>query len=257
MILVKIGGSLITDKRQERSIRRDVLARLTREIYTAVQNHQRIVLGHGSGSFGHFEANRHGTMQGVDSPQQWMGFVHVSAAAASLNQIVVEALLEAGVPAVRVPPGATALAENGQLQTMDTHTLMRALDRGLLPVVYGDAVFDQIRGGTIVSTETIFTYLIQHLPVTIVLLLGEVDGVLDDDQRVIPHLTPANIQQYASALKGSHGVDVTGGMLTKVTDMLALAQQNPAIRIRIINGLVQDALLDALAGKNVGTLITA
>lgn len=257
MILIKIGGSLITNKKQERSVRHDVLKRLAQEIYAASASDKRLIIGHGSGSFGHFEANKHGTMSGVTSSEQWAGFARVAAAAAELNQIVINTLLDAHVPAFHIQPGATAHAKNGTLVDMDISTLRLALHHHLVPIVYGDAVFDSIRGGTIVSTETIFTYLVQALPVTQILLLGEVNGVLDTTGEVIPHLTPQNISNYQDALGGSEGVDVTGGMLTKVSDMLSLATRFPTCSIRIINGLIPGTLQRALVGEAIGTLITA
>ena len=126
--------------------------------------------------------------------------------------------------------------------------LERALDANLIPLVYGDVAFDTVRGGTIISTETVFTYLAQNLPVTQILLLGEVDGVYDLEQKVIPHITPSNYPAIKPALKGSGGVDVTGGMLTKVEDMLSLVEEKPYLSIRIFNGqtpgLLQQALMD-------------
>jgi isopentenyl phosphate kinase len=55
LVFLKLGGSLITDKDTPRSPRRDVLARLAAEIlYAHRQRPQmQLVIGHGSGSFGH------------------------------------------------------------------------------------------------------------------------------------------------------------------------------------------------------------
>ena len=63
MLFLKLGGSLITDKHTPRTPRPDVLARLMQEITEAraARPGMRIVLGHGSGSFGHVEAKRYGT----------------------------------------------------------------------------------------------------------------------------------------------------------------------------------------------------
>jgi isopentenyl phosphate kinase len=51
---LKLGGSLITDKNEAHTHRPDVLARLGREIAAALEQDPsiKVVLGHGSGSFG-------------------------------------------------------------------------------------------------------------------------------------------------------------------------------------------------------------
>jgi isopentenyl phosphate kinase len=94
------------------------------------------------------------------------------------------------------------------------------------------------------------------LPVEHIVLLGEVDGVYDSQNNVISQITPDNFHKYQSALGGSGGVDVTGGMLTKVEDMLELASTEPYPTIRIINGNTQNIIRDGLLNVDViGTMI--
>lgn len=38
-----------------------------------------------------------------------------------------------------------------------------ALDAGLVPVIHGDVAFDEERGGTVASTEEIFSYLAREM----------------------------------------------------------------------------------------------
>ena len=260
LTLVKIGGSLITDKTQKASFRQAVMQGLAQEIRQALDGRADLdlIVGHGSGSFGHFEAKQHGTMQGVQTAEQWRGFARVALVASELNFYVAQALDAAGVPVMRFQPSASVMATDGVITQMATDNIELAARRGIVPLVYGDVAFDNVRGGTIVSTETVFTTLVQRLPVREVVLLGEVDGVYDLDKRVIPRISPENYAQVRPALGGSEGVDVTGGMLTKVSDMLALAQSNPHMRIRIINGMRADTLRQTLLGEaEHGTLIHA
>lgn len=256
--LLKLGGSLITDKTNRETLREDVLTRLATEIVHALSEKQdlQLVIGHGSGSFGHYEATEHGTMAGVRTDADWRGFARVATIAATLNYHVANVLQDAGVPVMRVQPSASAVAKNGVITEMSMVGIERALSHGLVPLVYGDVAFDDVRGGTIVSTETVLTYITQYLPVKRILLLGEVDGVLDDKDDVIPAITPTNFAAIAPYLGGSGGVDVTGGMYTKVKDMLALATTPPYPQVEIINGMVAGRLQQALSGAEVlGTTI--
>ncbi|MBC8097918.1 MAG: isopentenyl phosphate kinase family protein [Armatimonadetes bacterium] len=258
--LVKLGGSLITDKRQESSYRADAAARIATEIAVVISALPEIqlIIGHGSGSFGHFAAQRHGTMQGVHTLDQWRGFVEVASAAADLNHLVAQTLREAGLAVWRLQPSASLMCNDGVITQMALAPLQTALMHGLVPLVYGDVALDQVRGGTIASTETIFTYLVQQLPVYDVLLLGEVPGVYDEAGEVIPVITPANFDAMRAFLGGSAGTDVTGGMLTKVSDMLALVEQFPTLRVRILDGTQPDLLRQTLLGQaQPGTLIHA
>lgn len=262
LTLIKLGGSLITDKRVEGAFREDVMKRLAREIRTALTTHpdMPLIIGHGSGSFGHVAGKRYGTIRGVTSREDWRGFAEVAAAAAQLNHRVVAALREAGIPAMRFAPSASARCNDGSLVEMALYPLQKALANGLIPVVYGDVAVDEVRGGTIISTEIILDYIARHMPVERIILLGEVDGVLDRDAVVIPVITPHTLSQFRDVLRGSYGVDVTGGMLSKVEDMVALVASpaGSSLTIRIINGNMPGLLAETLAGHgSAGTLITA
>jgi isopentenyl phosphate kinase len=257
---LKIGGSLITDKARAYAARHPIIARLANEVRQALDATPQLhlLIGHGSGSFGHWTAKPYSTRQGVETPVQWRGYAEVAAAAARLNRIVADAFLKAGVPILSVQPSASARCHDGAIEYLDTGPLHAALARGLVPLVYGDVALDDVRGGTIISTEDIFLFLAGELCPSRILLLGEVAGVLDSNGDVIPGITPPDLPALRGALTGSAGVDVTGGMADKVTRMVRLVQQNPKIDVHIFTGnepgLLARALLDA--DLHVGTRIT-
>ena len=241
IVFLKLGGSLITDKTRVEHARVPVIRRLAREIKAAraACPDLQLALGHGSGSFGHMAAKKYGTRSGVTDQSGWQGFAAVAAAAARLNQIVTDIFIEAGVPVISLPPSASARCEDGQLIYLDTFGLRRALAHGLTPLVQGDVAFDTVRGATIVSTEDVWVYLAREFEPSRVLLAGEVAGVYaaaDLTGSVIEVITPATVGQYRTALGGSHGTDVTGGMIGKVQQMLELVQRQPKVTVRIFSG---------------------
>jgi len=271
MIFLKLGGSLITDKTRDNTPRLAIIARLAREVKSALDGHPaKIVLGHGSGSFGHAAAKRFDTRAGVHDQLGWRGFSEVSVAAQRLNRLMADALHLSGVPVFSVCPSASARCEDGKLGYLDIEPIQQALAHDLVPLVMGDVAFDSVRGGTIISTEEVFAYLASHLPVTQVLLAGETDGVYHtwepkgDDARthtparlVVPCITPDNWETMRTGVGGSHGADVTGGMAGKVRDMLALVQAHPALTVRIFSGLADGNIMRALAGEHLGTAVAA
>lgn len=266
LIFLKLGGSLLTDKTQPQALRPDVLGRLAGEIAAALTARPvlRLLIGHGSGSFGHVAASRYGTRGGVRSPEEWRGYAETARAAAQLNRLVVDALWEAGAPALGIQPSASAACREGELLALDERPIRAALAHGLTPVLYGDVALDERHGGTIIATEEIFRWLAPRLQPQRVILVGEVAGVLTADpasgQRgeLIPTITAAALPGLAQALGGSRGVDVTGGMVAKVTEMVALLRVTPSLAaVQIISGLepglVQRVLLDS--GYTAGTQI--
>jgi isopentenyl phosphate kinase len=265
-VFVKLGGSLITDKTRPETPRHDVIARLAAELRQAFKARPdlSLLLGHGSGSFGHWQASRYGTRSGVRGRDGWIGFAQVAASAARLNRIVTDMLLDAGLPVLGIRPSASALCRDGVLVRLETAPIRRALEQGLIPLVHGDVALDEVRGGTIVSTEELMVYLTGEFRPGRILLLGETAGVLSGDANssgregsIIPYITPHNIEIVASSLGGSRGPDVTGGMVSKVHQMLDLVQKSAGLQVHILSGLEPGLLTRVLldADVAVGTRI--
>jgi isopentenyl phosphate kinase len=266
LVFLKLGGSLITDKRAAETPRLAVITRLAQEIAAARRTDPalQLVIGHGSGSFGHLHGRKYGTRDGVHDAAGWYGYAATGDAAARLNRIVIAALLEAGIPAWSIQPGALIRCEDGRIVAGSEATVELALARGLAPVVYGDVALDTVRGGTIVSTEEIFDRLADELKPARIVLAGEVDGIftadpqLDPAARPIAEITPATLAAIAGGLGSSHGVDVTGGMRAKVMQSLAMVQRHPGMEIVVCSGLEVGHVEAALAGAAVvGTRIHA
>ncbi|MBC8496226.1 MAG: isopentenyl phosphate kinase family protein [Anaerolineales bacterium] len=255
---LKLGGSLITDKTTPRTPRRDVIARLAQEIKSALAESEnlRLVLGHGSGSFGHVPAKKYGTRLGVDSAEGWRGFAKVWYEASLLNRIVMDVLHESELPAVAFPPSGAVTASNGQVTNWNLSPLRAALEAGIIPVVFGDTVFDEILGGTILSTEDLFTYLARELYPQRISLAGIDEGVWADYPQctqLIPEITPENWAQVDSALQGSASADVTGGMASKVRQMLDIVEQLPDLEVLIFSGNHPENVRKATEGNPLGT----
>lgn len=259
LVFLKLGGSLITDKTQEETLRVEVLNRLASEIQEALSAAPdlQLVLGHGSGSFGHVAADKYGTRKGVRGNDQWRGFAEVSSAAARLNAHVRESLLLQNVPAVSLQPSASAECRNGQIVQMSTLPVQSAINAGIVPIVYGDVAFDSILGGTIISTEEILSYLAKVFNPTWLLLAGETEGVLTADGRLIPLISREIIEQVRNQLGGSRGTDVTGGMASKVYQMLDLVENVPNLSVLVFSGLKGGNVRERLLGNSdiPGTVI--
>lgn len=259
-LFLKLGGSLITDKRVPETVRYEVIRQVAQEIAEAqrIRPELSLVIGHGSGSFGHVYAQRYGTREGVNSPEEWMGFAQTADAARRLNQIVTQALLEAGLPVWSIQPSAALHCVDGQIVAGPEQIVGWALGQGLLPLVHGDVALDSVLGGTIVSTEEIFDWLAGFLRPRRLILIGEVDGIYTADPQLEPSaerialITPDTMTDIADKLGTSYGVDVTGGMITKVERVLAMVQQHETLQdVLICSGLVKGQLLAALLDSEI------
>ncbi|MFN2159658.1 MAG: isopentenyl phosphate kinase [Anaerolineales bacterium] len=262
LTLLKLGGSLITDKEQPNKARQKLIKGIAEEISQVIKSDVglRIVLGHGSGSFGHVPAHKYGTRKGVRTRDEWEGFVEVWRAAGELHMLVMGALDKAGIPAVSFPPSGVVTASDGRIACWDLTPLKSALKAGLLPVVYGDVAFDNVRGGTILSTEDLFYHLTLHMHPGRILLAGVEPGVWGDypaNTRVLDVITPEKYAVLDTKILGSNAVDVTGGMSSKVKQNLDLVAKIQDLQVLIFSGLESGSISKALLGEMHGTIIQA
>ncbi len=258
-IYLKLGGSLITEKHQAFTANHTRLQSLVQEIKTSYQKGAYcLILGHGSGSFGHQAAKLYGTRDGVHSQQDWLGFLEVWKQARALNQIVLDACTAVGLPVLAFPPVSAVLSQDRQILSWDTSPIQAALDHGLIPVIYGDVIFDRSLQGTILSTEELFLGLVQQIPAQSILIAGIEDGVWEDFptcKKLYKEITPDIMGRQQGNILGSNAVDVTGGMVEKVSQMLNLVQYHTDTRVQIFSGTAAGNVRKALDGEHLGTII--
>ncbi len=231
IVLIKIGGSLITDKNKPFSINEANLQAIVREIsYLYRQAKFKIILGHGSGSFGHSVAAKYQTQNGVDpqNQDQILGMAEVKEAASRLDQIILGRFLKQKIAAISLHPDSFIYAEDKKLIMAFWQNLNHLLHLSVLPIVYGDVIFDKKITATIFSTEQILAevakLLISQNQEVIIVHCGATKGVYDNQGKTIPIITPVNFDRLKADIGGSAGTDVTGGMIHKVKTSLELTK---------------------------------
>ena len=152
------------------------------------------------------------------------------------------------------------IASEGTVSVWENTPIRMALASGIVPVIFGDTVFDEIRGGTILSTEDLFTALTRALHPERILLAGIEAAVWEDfpaRTRKVDKITPQSFNEIKAGVGKSAAADVTGGMESKVKQMLALIEENPELSVQIFSGAEPGNIARALNGEVLGTLIAA
>lgn len=142
------------------------------QVAAATSEGVRLAVLHGAGSFGHFQAKRYLISKGNSHPNWAFGFADTRRAVTLLNHEVVSRLVKANVPAVGLSPFPTSSTESKHLRLPGSMAHAReVLDRGLVPVLHGDAVFDDVQGSAIVSGDLILDELCDSLSPTAAVFL--------------------------------------------------------------------------------------
>ena len=127
-------------------------------------------------------------------------------------------------------------------------------------MVHGDVIFDRVKGGTILSTEELFEHLARELRPDRILLAGLEDAIYADfpaRRHKVEVLTRESFNEIRQGVGQAEGADVTGGMLSKVQQMLDLVHEIPALTVQIFSGETADNLKKALKGEHIGTILKA
>ena len=249
MHLVKLGGSVITDKARVTTLRAAPLRRLAREIAASGAE---VIVVHGAGSFGHIKAARHRLQEGYVDDTQLPAVSEVQRDVRTLNLAVLDALRRARMRPVSLPPSAIARSEDGNLSGLDLDVFRRYLDLGFTPVTFGDVVLDARRWFSICSGDLLMLALSKALHPEAAIFVADVDGVYTADPkrakspRLLREVGPADVGAIDAT---TEPMDVTGGLAGKLQRMIEVSRH--ANRCMLVNGLKEGRLLRAMRAQSV------
>jgi isopentenyl phosphate kinase len=254
MMIVKLGGSLITDKSQLRAFCADRMKALAQEIRMAGKE---IILVHGAGSFGHILAEEHKLKEGYLDETQIAGISEVQRDVKDLNLKVMDALVKEGLKPVALPPRSIVRMSDGALEHMDIQPFREYLELGMMPVTFGDVVLDSKRKFAICSGDDLVLWLSREFKPERVVFATDTDGVYPDyppaeGSAIIEKLDWRTFKSLEESRTGR--ADVTGGIVRKLTLMFDIADLGA--ETWVINGSTDERLMNFLTGQDVpGTQI--
>jgi len=256
--VLKLGGSVITNKEKPLTPNLPAIERLTSEISRA--NVSPLVLVHGGGSFGHPLAKQYAIGEGYRDQSQIIGFSKTRQAMTTLNKLVVDSLIQHNIPAATVQPSSCVITKQGRIQSMEEKPIRKLLEMGFVPVLYGDAVLDSDKGFAILSGDQLVSSLATRLEAERIIIGIDVDGLYTSDPkpdskaRLIQHITPQELRKIQHKIGEARVTDVTGGMLGKVLELMPAVEKG--IQVILVNAAKSSNVYKALKGERVvGTVI--
>lgn len=249
MIVIKLGGSVVTDKSSYRTPRTDAIRRLCMEIKESGKD---AVVVHGAGSYGHILAKENDINGGFKNPEQIPAAAKVCRDVRDLDAIVVAALIDAGIPAVSVPPGSCFILENRRLKIKDWTAIDMMMDKGIMPVTFGDVVQDTELGFSILSGDQLVEAFADRYDAERVIFVSDVDGVYDADPKTNKNakLIERIDRDVLSGISTESSVaDVTGGIRNKIETMMRMCKGTRDCVL--VNGNAEGRLLSVLKGSKV------
>jgi isopentenyl phosphate kinase len=252
LILLKLGGSLITEKDKPYTARFDIISSIVSQISKYNKEHfdTHLIIGNGGGSFPHRSAALYGTVDGFRDETSPYGSCRVHTDALELHFLLIKECIKKNLPVYSLQPSALFMTADKKPLYTSFAPVEETLKSSIIPFVYGDVILDTKIGATIYSTEEILSMIAMHYKekkmydsITII-HAGKFDGVYDTNGTVIPTITSKNFQEIKRNITHSENIDVTGGMLKKVTESLRLTEKG--IDSYIINGEKENNIYNAL-----------
>ncbi len=259
LILIKLGGSVITNKAKLDTPNIKNINRLFREIHTALNKQAdkniKIIIGHGSGSFGHFAANKYQVHKGLINKESLKGTSITQDSAARLHRIIFNQALLNKLNILSFSPSSAILSNNSKIISWNLKLMQNAINFGFIPLTYGDISIDLKTGVSIVSTEEVFRYIAYKLKPYKIIVTTDVDGVLDNNKKLITNISKINFNSISKKVNKSKNIDVTGGMKSKLDYLYKISKEVGTV-CEIINANNSNRLYNSILNKKtIGTKI--
>ncbi|MHA1668004.1 MAG: isopentenyl phosphate kinase [Candidatus Heimdallarchaeaceae archaeon] len=258
MDIIKLGGSVITDKKKYRKLNFKNLQNLTKSIAKWGKN---CIVVHGAGSFGHILAAKYSINSGYHSEEQLCGISQIRLDMSYLNERIVETLNLNGLNAIGFQTSAFVYGQEDNQLIYLLDPLKKAIELGLLPVVYGDVLFSDNEGISIYSGDNLIELLVKNFDIKRVIFITDVDGLLIENKEkqsfsLVEEINSDNLQQidFNESLT-EKTIDVTGNMKGKFTAIISIMKY--VEKVVIVNGNYLERVEKVLADrKTMATIIT-
>ena len=229
LVVIKLGGSALTDKTKIYTPRLPVIHKAAQQI-SRIQRKVRLVLVHGAGSFGHIPAKKYDLHRGFKSPSQIRGLTTTKLKLLQWEGILDGILLKHGVPVIPFAPSDFTEMNSGRICRMELAAVRNWLQLGCTPIMGGDIVNDAAQGFSILSGDQCAAYLAVRLKASRLVFGLDVDGLFDSNPKLnrraklLTNVTPTMAVRYAAASVSGSVPDVTGGMTGKVIEGVVAAR---------------------------------
>ena len=245
LILIKLGGSVITFKEKPLAANFEAIRRIS---YVLASIKTPIILIHGGGSFGHYwsvKYNMHSKPDQYDS--HGVSIVHESMIA--LNQIIVDSMVKVGMNPYTVIPSMFIYDSKPIIKKIKE--LKSIVESSVIPITFGDVIYVENKMYSILSGDVLMSLLSKFLRPSKVIFTLNVDGIYKDMRKreILKELKNNNSVRVSKVMQ-----DVTGGMRRKVAEALKIS--DIGIDVMMVNGLKPERIINAITGIGFeGTLV--
>ncbi|MFW9805585.1 MAG: isopentenyl phosphate kinase [Candidatus Thorarchaeota archaeon] len=228
LTVIKLGGSLLTDKTKPYTYRRDVLESVAQEIGESIDEGliESLILLHGVGSYGHPPVLEHNLHKGFLGPDQLLPLSETQEGVGTLRHIIVKAFQKAKVPVCLMYPSSMITSEKMKMTDYFLEPVKGFSSIGMVPLLGGDILIDSVMGWSIGSADQLAVILCEEMNAKRLIFASDVSGIYDSDPKLKEDaslLDTINLNDLDATMKrmGASGVeDASGAMKGKLQSIV-------------------------------------
>jgi isopentenyl phosphate kinase len=234
LIVIKLGGSALTDKTRIYTPRKAVIRKAAEQVAFLASRFS-IVLVHGAGSFGHIPAKRWDLASGFKRSSQLRGLSITKSKLLEWEAIIGAEFLKQRVPLLPLSSSDFVVTNKGRIHSADISPIRKWLSIGCIPSLGGDLVTDVRRGFAILSGDQLAAHLAIKLEASRLIFGIDVDGIFDANPklnrraRLLGSISTGQASRLIKKAGISIAPDVTGGMAGKISEAVPAARRGVAV----------------------------
>lgn len=264
IIIIKLGGSILTDKNKPFSIKDQIIDDIISQIslYIGTNENPKLIIIHGAGSFGHPVAKSYSIQDGLNpkTPNQKFGLAKTHQSVKELNMIIINKFLKKKTSVLSLIPSSMFVKTNSNLKFMGIEQIESLLNLGIIPVLFGDILLHTSKNFSIISGDKIIYEICRRFhtsqdtnyKVQKVIFCFDKDGIIisnkDRSEHIIQKINYLELDSI-DLTNFKPTIDVTGDIKGKFEEIKKICALG--IPVQLINGQKPNNIVKALKNETV------
>ncbi|MHA2281400.1 MAG: isopentenyl phosphate kinase [Promethearchaeota archaeon] len=263
--ILKLGGSLLTDKLTPYKLREDILDSIALELSECLKLGliERLLVIHGVGSFGHPPVIEYKLYEGFKDSNQLINLSKTQYLVNKLRTKIVDSFIKAGIPVNLMYISSMLVRKEGKISGFAFDALKGFFSLGMVPLLGGDVIYDEEIGFSVCGGDLFAAHITRELGANQLIFATDVEGVYDRDPKLysdaemIKEISINTIEGMVQGMEDTNKKDITGRMKGKLLSIVPIKDLiKKGLKVSILSMKTPNTLKRFLEGnKNLATRI--
>jgi isopentenyl phosphate kinase len=225
LTIIKLGGSLLTDKSKPYTARKSIIATTAKELKECIDEGliEKLAIIHGVGSFGHPPVLEYKLYKGFTGPEQFIPLSKTQGIVNEFRLMIAKEFEEAGLPVNLLHPSSMLVSENMRIMKASFESLKGWMTLGMIPLLGGDVLYDTVMGFAIGSGDELAIVLAREFGAKRLIFALDEPGVYDrnpktnPEAKLLPEIDINDLDRFLEQMEQSGKADASGAMKGKLS----------------------------------------